>query len=45
MKSLRTAIILKSLKEQGLTNGDIIDLFKMDGLDGLATLAGMGEVG
>lgn len=41
MEFLHTAVILKSLKEQGLTNGDIIDLFKMDGLDGLAALAGM----
>jgi len=41
MESLRTAIILKSLKEQGLTNGDIIDLYKDNGLDGLAALAGM----
>ena len=41
MESLRTAIILKSLKEQGLTNGDIIDLYKTNGLDGLAALAGM----
>ena len=43
MKFLRTAVILKALKEQDkkLTNKHIIDLFKMDGLDGLAALADM----
>ncbi|KKL97191.1 hypothetical protein LCGC14_1836960 [marine sediment metagenome] len=43
MKFLRTAVILKALKEQDkkLTNKHIIDLFKMDGLDGLAALAGI----
>lgn len=41
LKSLHTAVILKALKEQKLTNRDIIDLFKMDGIDGLAALAGM----
>ena len=41
MESLHTAIILKTLKEQGLTSRDIIDLFKSNGLDGLAALAGM----
>ena len=43
LASLRTAAILKSLREQGLTNKDIIDLHKEHGLAGLTVLAGGGE--
>ena len=35
------ALVVGSLKSQGLDNKGIIDLFKVDGLDGLAALAGM----
>ena len=37
---LRTAAILKALREQGLTNPDIIELHKAGGLAGLTALAG-----
>ncbi len=40
LTSLRTAAILKALREQGLTNPDIIELHKAGGLAGLAVLAG-----
>jgi hypothetical protein len=40
LASLRTAAILKALREQGLTNQDIIELHKEGGLQGLAVLAG-----
>ena len=39
MKSLPTAVILKSLKESGLTNGDIIELVKSDGWPAVSKLA------
>ena len=35
------AAILKSLREQGLTNRGIIDLSKSDGLGGLYILSGL----
>ena len=38
-KSLRTAAILKSLREQGLANKEIIELHKESGLAGLRELA------
>ena len=41
LKFLRTAAIIKALKEQRLTNRDIMDLLTDNGLDGLAALAGM----
>ena len=37
----REALVVGSLKSQGLDNKGIIDLFKSNGLDGLAALAGM----
>ncbi len=40
MQSLRTAAILKALKDQGLDGKEIISLFKDGGLEGLAVLAG-----
>ena len=39
LASLRTAAVLKALREQGLSNPDIIGLFKTGGLAGLAELA------
>ena len=40
LASLKTAATLKALREQGLTNKDIISLHKDGGLTGLAVLAG-----
>ncbi len=37
----REALVIGSLKSQGLNNEGIIDLFKSNGLDGLTALAGM----
>ena len=37
----REALVIGTLKSQGLDNKGIIDLFKSNGLDGLAALAGM----
>ena len=37
----REALVVGSLKSQGLDNKGIIDLFNSNGLDGLAALAGM----
>jgi hypothetical protein len=37
----REALVVGSLKSQGLDNKSVIDLFKTEGLDGLAALAGM----
>ncbi len=38
LASLRTAAILKALRDQGLTNKDIIGLHKDGGLTGLTKL-------
>jgi len=40
MKSLQTAVILKSLKASGLTNQDIIQLVKSEGWPAVRKLAG-----
>ena len=37
----REALVVGSLRAQGLDNKGIIDLYKDNGLDGLAALAGM----
>ena len=42
LASLKTATILKSLRDQGLTNKDIIGLHKEAGLTGLTVLASEG---
>ena len=39
LAQLRTAVILKSLKDSGLTNGDIIQLVKSDGWPAVSKLA------
>ncbi len=40
LAQLRTAAILKSLKANGLTNRDIIQLVKTDGWSAVSKLAG-----
>ena len=42
LASLKTAAVLKSLREQGLTNRDIMGFAKEGGVAGLAKLAGKG---
>jgi len=42
VKSLPTAVILKSLKDSELTNADIIQLVKTEGWPAVSKLAGEG---